>query len=233
MNLIAFDLETTGIDPFTDVPVSYTLGSISGFINPGIPIPPETTKIHGITDGMVEDAIDLLHGVFALRDLLDDHWSRGGTVIGMNVSYDLTMLDSCLKRFGSFLVVGPVLDILVIDRTLDKYRKGSRKLSALCEHYGVELENAHSSVEDANACLEIFAKQLVKWPIQLKNVNNKTMATWYTSWLSNYSMFQLNSGKEPVPNGRFLWPIHSEEVSSGNEGPESSEAVISPTETVG
>ena len=211
VKLIAFDLETTGIDPFYDVPVSYQLGDKSGYINPGRPIPEQAIAIHGITNAMVADADILEDGIVFLGVTLSMHWMAGYTVIGMNVSCDLTMVASQLQRFGyPPLVVGPVIDVLVIDRTFDKYRKGSRKLSALCEHYGVVLENAHTASADAQACIEIYEKQVAKWP-KLAEITNHRMAEWYVRWLTGYAEWCTKNDREPIPKGRYSWPVHTNE----------------------
>ena len=56
--VLGLDFETTGIDRFNDVPVSYALVSVvegivvrswSGLIDPGREIPPEATAVHGIS----------------------------------------------------------------------------------------------------------------------------------------------------------------------------------------
>jgi DNA polymerase-3 subunit epsilon len=60
-----FDLETTGVNLSTDRIIEVAIIEIlqdgtrqvkRKLLNPGIPIPPETTAIHGITDEMVKDA---------------------------------------------------------------------------------------------------------------------------------------------------------------------------------
>lgn len=211
MKIVAFDLETTGVDPFNDVPVSYAVGSMSGLINPGIPIPPTTTEIHGITDAMVEHAIELEGGVFALKELLEGYWSMNHVIVGMNISYDLTMLHSCLKRYGAELKPGRVIDVLVIDRTFDRYRKGSRKLQALADHYEIPFTNAHNAQADADAVVEILRAQIKKWP-RLYHVNNNAMETWYVEWLRGFNNHLIAKGNDPIPKGRFSWPINTEEV---------------------
>jgi DNA polymerase-3 subunit epsilon len=211
---IAFDLETTGIDPFTDVPVSWALGNKTGLINPCRPIPEGASAIHGITDDMVVNAEPLVNSIFMLRDALENYWQIGKIIIGMNVSYDLTMVQSVCQRFGTFLVVGPVFDVLVIDRHFDKYRKGSRNLTNLCKHYGIVLENAHTSEADANACTLILDKQIEMYPkLQyLPAKDNEVMRQWHQEWLTNFSAYQVKNGNNPVPKGRYAWPIHSKEM---------------------
>jgi DNA polymerase III epsilon subunit-like protein len=209
LELVAFDLETTGVDPFTDVPVSYTLGDITEYVNPERPIPEGASAIHGITNDMVKGASNQTEITFLLYHYLQDYWKAGKIIIGMNVSYDLTMVNSMCLKLGFGLDVGPVLDVLVIDRHYDTYRKGSRTLTSLCEHYGVTLDNAHSSEADANACITIFEKQVEKWP-QLRNINlenNVTMRKWHKEWLSNYSSYRVKNGDSPINSGRYYWPI--------------------------
>ena len=62
--LIVFDLETTGINTSTDRIVELYMikltpdgerEDVHEYINPGRPIPPEVTAIHGISDEMVKD----------------------------------------------------------------------------------------------------------------------------------------------------------------------------------
>ena len=59
--------------------------------------------------------------------------ARGVPVVGMKLDYDLTILDTQLRRFGGVGLMergwsGPVLDAVVLDRHFDRFRKGSRTL---------------------------------------------------------------------------------------------------------
>ena len=45
----------------------------------------------------------------------------------------------------------PVVDTLVIDRRIDRFRKGPRTLTAVAEHYAVPLADAHDALADARA----------------------------------------------------------------------------------
>ena len=160
-----FDLETTGVDPFTDVPVSYALVSsrsaVSGLCNPGFPIPPNATAIHGITDKMVASAPSLRSVITYLTMII----SSRSVIVGMNLKYDLTMVDSCFRRFGFRLSpLPPVVDILVIDRHYDPYRKGSRTLSALCKAYTVVLNTAHNAIADVQASMNILRAMFQRYP---------------------------------------------------------------------
>jgi DNA polymerase-3 subunit epsilon len=56
-----------------------------------------------------------------------------------------------------------VVDPLVLDKHLDRYRKGKRTLEATCEHYGVKLDGAHDASFDA------IAAARVAWMIAHRN----------------------------------------------------------------
>jgi DNA polymerase-3 subunit epsilon len=227
---VGFDLETTGVSSFRDVPVSYGFvehvrgdggfdtRSEGGYVNPGVAIPAGATAIHGITNEMVGDAPVLKEAVEEIARRLGSIWSTGGAIVGMNVSYDLTMIDSLCRRLAIRTLeqrgaVGPVIDILILDRHFDKWRKGARKLNDLCLHYGVTLTGAHSAVEDAEASLSVFEAMQIQYPaigeIPLSAIND-TSRVWYQEWLTSFSTYLEKKGEGPVNGGRYEWPIHQD-----------------------
>jgi DNA polymerase-3 subunit epsilon len=228
---VGFDLETTGISPFRDIPVSYgfveheaghtgeKVQSRSGFINPGVPIPAGAAAIHGITDDMVATAMPVGQAAEFLASELTSLWADGAVIVGMNVSYDLTMVQSLCEREGVPTLdvrgtIGPVLDVLILDRRFDKWRKGARKLTDLCRLYGVTLDGAHSAAEDAEASLQVLEAIVLKYPeisaIEPSNIN-EVLGEWYREWLSSFSTFLERKGEPPIGQGRYPWPLHSGE----------------------
>ena len=167
-NLCAFDLETTGVDPATGRIVSAALvpfadgqegPALTWLVDPGIEIPEESQRVHGITTARVRaDGIptaealpQILTAIAALRE-------RGSVLAGHNIVYDLTVLAAEAVRAGLLaapqdLLAGlpPVVDTLVIDRRIDRFRKGPRTLTAVAEHYAVPLADAHDALADARA----------------------------------------------------------------------------------
>src|ERR1700728_265055 len=164
--LLCFDLETTGVDRFTDVPVSLALLRVRRgivlertlrLVDPGRPIPQGATAVHGITDEEVRThGMDLACAIELVADALLAASHRGVPVVGVKLDYDLTMIDAlCRGIDGRGLEdrgwTGPVLDALVLDRHLDRYRKGRRTLTDLCQLYGVTIGHAHAADSDAAA----------------------------------------------------------------------------------
>jgi DNA polymerase-3 subunit epsilon len=169
--LAAFDTESTGVDVHTDRIVSAHVGLVGGgkatvshswLVNPGIPIPEAATKVHGITDERAAhgrpapEAIDLIAGEVCLALVRDI------PVVGWNAAFDLSLLDAECARYGLPTLQdrlgrppSPVICGLVLDKHVDPYRKGSRKLVDVAVHYGVELlaADAHGAAADAMAAV--------------------------------------------------------------------------------
>lgn len=234
--LLGLDLETTGPSPLTALPVSFALisfdrgevGSVRyGLVNPGVPIPAEATEIHGITDDDVRarggTLTDSLRGIV---DRLLRAQQDGAPVVGFNVRYDLTVIDTCIRRdvveSDGFDVglrdlgwEGAVVDAMVLDRHVDRYRKGSRKLAAVCRHYGVALKNAHSAAADAVGAVQCAQVIAQKYP----EVGNATLdeltvlqGAWHNEWLRSYDEYRVSKGEAPLGPDEFGWPLAGEKV---------------------
>src|SRR5690606_9444921 len=70
-----------------------------------------------------------------------------------NAPYDLSLLHREALRHGlePLAAPSPVIDPLVIDKAVDRYRRGKRTLEVSAEHYGVDLLDAHDAGADAIA----------------------------------------------------------------------------------
>lgn len=225
--LVGFDLETTGVSPFDDVPVSFGFASLNaagdtspcvldgGLVNPERPIPPGASAVHGITDTMVADAPTWREVTPIIVERLRSLWRTGDVLVGMNVSYDLTMINSLCARQGFALLdgeheIGPTADVLILDRHFDRWRRGSRTLTNLCRHYGVETGASHSALDDAAASVAVFEALAQKFPplSEMAPVRlSGSMRTWHREWLTDFSRYLEGKGQEPVGPGRYEWPI--------------------------
>ena len=158
-----FDLETTGIETETSRIVSAYVGvvdalgapkGVSWLADPGVEIPAQASAVHGITTERARaegrDAAEVVAEIVAvLRALL----AQGVPIVIYNAAYDLTLLNRECLRYSIEPLDGPlpIIDPLVIDRAMDRYRKGKRTLEAAAEYYGVELMDAHDAEADAVA----------------------------------------------------------------------------------
>lgn len=163
--MVGFDLETTSPEPEEARIVSAAVAICGGgqptemrtwLADPGVPIPDEAAEVHGITTERARaegrPVAEVVREVVAALDAV----CVPAPLVVFNARYDLTVLDRELRRHtedGSLDDLMPlrVIDPLVIDKWLDRYRKGSRKLEAICSHYGATLDAAHDADSDAVA----------------------------------------------------------------------------------
>lgn len=168
--LAAFDVETSGVDYDADRIVTAAVAFVGGglptdsstwLLNPGVEIAEEATAVHGITTEKARaEGVDPERAIFAILDLLSSACRKHWPIVAFNARFDLTMLDREARRYG-MTPLGErdhalwVVDPLVIDKWLHRFRKGSRKLDAMCEHYGVTLDDAHEAHADAVAAARL------------------------------------------------------------------------------
>ena len=177
--ILVFDTETTGLPLFTEpsddprqphiVQIAAELCSSDGVVletyeavvNPGIPIPPEVSAIHGITDEIAQSGIaehEMLSDFFALVD-------RADLVVGHNVSFDLRMIRIQSARvFGekwecpkpTFCTCTEAKDIVKSPaKTRGKFKKPN--LTETVKHFfGEDLADAHTAMADTTACRRIY-----------------------------------------------------------------------------
>jgi DNA polymerase-3 subunit epsilon len=164
---IAFDLETTGLDPAQDEIAEIgavkfdrrgLIGHFSTLINPGIPMPPEAGRVNGITDRM-------LAGKPSLDEVLPDflRFIGEGILVAHNAPFDCGFINAGLQwRFDRGTAPFPQLPNPVVD-TLIYARKRfpgqpNYKLGSLAAFLGIESGDAHRAEDDARVCMEIFIR---------------------------------------------------------------------------
>ncbi|MFJ8676407.1 exonuclease domain-containing protein [Streptomyces sp. NPDC093589] len=180
--LVSFDLETTGTDVEQDRIVTAALIRLEGdgraaaqqswLVDPGVPIPEEAAAIHGFSTSYVRE-----HGrapVTAIEEIteaLAEALRADIPLVVMNARYDLSLLDRECRRHGLATLSerlghapAPVIDPLVLDKHVDRYRKGKRALQALCGHYGVRLDTAHEAGADAAAAAGVARRIGQEYP---------------------------------------------------------------------
>ncbi|MGO3146842.1 MAG: exonuclease domain-containing protein [Leucobacter sp.] len=219
--LAVFDTETTGIDTQTARIVSATLAIIGEagetlerydwLLNPGVEIPDSAVRVHGITTEVARSSgIDAAVGVKQISERIAEVIERGLPVVVYNAPYDLTLLREEQRRYGlTFPVASPVLDPLIIDKQVDRYRKGKRTLVAAAEYYGVKLSNAHDAGEDAIASgrvmQRIAAQHGASLPAELEAIH-ALQVTWALAQAENFQEY-MRRARDPNFIAIGDWPV--------------------------
>ena len=165
--LVFFDLETTGLSTKEDRIIEMAILRVSpqGDVmervrrfNPGVPIHPEASAVHGIYDADVADEAPFPARAKSLFDLMDP-CDLGGFNIRR---FDLPMLIAEFKRAG--------LDFdhrtrRVIDMQGIFHREERRDLSAAARFYlGREHQEAHTALGDIRTTAAVLAAQIERYP---------------------------------------------------------------------
>lgn len=165
--IVMIDTETTGREPSTDRVIELAIVRGRGgqvisrdawLINPGRPIPPDSTAVHGIKDSDVADKP-------SFADVFEEilHALQGAIPSAYNASFDRGFLIAEARRAGRrddsdapAIRDGVTwLDPLIWARHLFATAK-SRKLTDVAQMLSVELEQAHRATADAEAALQVL-----------------------------------------------------------------------------
>ena len=159
---IALDLETTGLDVANARIVQIGAVAMHGsevrsgprvdtHVDPGVPIAPESTRIHGVTDSLVAGAPRFADLVEGLLDTLADR-----VAVGQHVRFDLAVLRHEAARAGVGWRDPPVLDVAHLAGALDRGLV-DLGLESLATRFGIRIEGRHTALGDALTAAGIFA----------------------------------------------------------------------------
>jgi DNA polymerase-3 subunit epsilon len=228
--LAAFDTETTGVDVETDRIVSAAVvvqdspGSrprvSKWLVNPGVPVPAGATEIHGLTDEHLQRNGRWPSPVMdEIARALGEQAAAGRPLVVMNAPFDLTLLDRELRRHRASSLSRwlesaqlHVLDPRVLDKHLDRYRKGRRTLTDLCAHYEVELEDAHDAAADALASMEVVRAMGRRFAARLERLSpaelHTSQAVWHAAQARGLQAWFARSGTPEAVDQ--AWPLRPE-----------------------
>jgi len=161
-----FDLETTGIDVAKDRIVEISIFKVypngnkeskTWLVNPTIPIPPQTTAVHGITNEKVANEPTFKELASQVHNMIKD-----SDLAGFNSDrFDIPLLAEELLRAE---VDFDMKNRVSVDVQTIFHKKEERTLSAAYKFYCNEsLENAHSAEADTMATYEILKAQLDRY----------------------------------------------------------------------
>ena len=183
--LVFMDLETTGLSTQEDRIAQMAVVKLwpggefmshSTLVDPGVPIPPGATAVHGIGDEQVAGQPRFAALAPQLAAYLD-----GCDFAGFGVArFDLPLLLAEFRRAGcEFSLEGRrVLDALAIF-----HQREPRTLEAALRFYrGRELEGAHDALADVEASLEVLEGQFGHYgdlPTDLAELTDIAMPGWF------------------------------------------------------
>lgn len=184
--LAPFDTESSAADPMKARLVSATVAHIIPGLEAAIAehlvaveedIPAEAIAVHGITTEHARaNGLPLARVAEEVAAHVTDLMRSGVPLVGMNLSYDITLMQRELFRCGlagledrGLRQIGPLIDVFVIDKAIDRFRKGGRKLTDLCEFYGVRLDGAHDATLDALGAARVAYKMCKRAELAVMN----------------------------------------------------------------
>lgn len=175
-----FDLETTGIDVAKDRIVEIAVFKVypngnkeskTWLVNPTIPIPPQSTAIHGISNEKVANEPTFVELASQVYNMIKD-----SDLAGYNSDrFDIPLLAEELLRAG---VDFDMKNRVSVDVQTIFHKKEERTLSAALKFYcNQSLENAHTAEADTMATYEILKAQLDRYedlPNDMKTLSEFT-----------------------------------------------------------
>ncbi len=171
--LAAFDIETTGVDTESDRVVTAAVSVVGGglpteshawLVDPGIEIPAGATAVHGVTTERARsEGTAAADAISEIVETLGQEIMDGVPIVAFNARFDLTCLDRESRRYGLESLLDQVdgsggmlvIDPLILDKKVDQFRRGSRKLVDVCAHYKIQLDEAHDANADAIAAARV------------------------------------------------------------------------------
>lgn len=157
---VVFDLETTGLDPFTDQiieigaikarPDSVTQTTFQVFVKIEGKVPAEIRKLTGITDKMLAGGDSLEHALKEFSEFVGDL-----RLVAFNAPFDMSFLKAAAEKFGMSFG-NPVSDPLKMFRRaypgLDSY-----KLRDLAKMLELPVSKHHRAVDDCKLTVQVYA----------------------------------------------------------------------------
>jgi len=161
LDAVAIDTETTGLDVRTARLLQFGAVRIRAgavqpseqmtrLVDPGIDIPAQASKVHGITARDVAGAHDFATFAPNMESFLGN-----AILIGHTISYDIAILNREYQLAGRPWTTPRVLDVRLLAR-LTAEAGPHDDLDSICSALGIEIEGRHSAIGDALAAAHAF-----------------------------------------------------------------------------
>ncbi len=218
-----FDLVTTGVDVETARIVTACIAVLDArgevldrwdwLADPGVEIPEGASAIHGVTterarrEGRASGVV-----VAEITQTLRTLGALGIPVVVYNAPYDLSLLDRECRRneLAPLEDPTPIIDPLVLDKAVDRYRKGKRTLEVAAAHYGVALDDAHDAGADAIAAGRVAQALVRAFPgeldIPVGDLHGR-QAIWYAEQAARFQEYIRRTKGDAEFTASTAWPV--------------------------
>jgi DNA polymerase-3 subunit epsilon len=226
--MLGFDTETTGVkydealilssalvnimDPQAGQPQVATVDYLDHGLNDPIP----AGHIHQLSAGFLrENGNDPAQTLEAICLVMAAVMGPSQPLVGMNLAFDLTMLDRNCRRYG----VTPLsdrcqiyaVDAYVLDKLVEPYRKGKRNLEALAKIYQVPWDDggAHTAGADAVAAARVAWRIGRLYP-PVGALTAEQITRFQTEWKAeqdrSFAAYRAKKG-ESTDGIDGMWPV--------------------------
>lgn len=162
LDVVVLDTETTGLDIRKDRIVQIGAVRMEGvelqpdkrferLVDPGIPIPDVSRRVHGLGDGDVRDAPGFAEVAPELLEFIGD-----AVVVGHSIHFDLAVLRHEADRHGIAWREPRSLDVALMVAGLDREMIDT-SLDSLALGLGIPIEGRHTAIGDALATAKIYS----------------------------------------------------------------------------
>lgn len=225
---LAWDTETTGPNPAEARIVTAAIivrggahpdRTFSWLINPGVPIPPEATAIHGVDDAKAQaDGAEPGPALEEIAERLAVAIRARMPVIAFNTAFDWTVLNHELARHDlptmderlDYTDPITLIDPHVIDRQIVPRLRGAgqRKLKPTCTRYAVALDDWHTAEADALAALLLADAQFTRHP-QLADMGPVQLYAAQRTWRAEQQagLQEWLRRTDPAAHCATEWPL--------------------------
>lgn len=173
LRFVAFDTETTGLNPKLDKILSFGAVSLIGnkidlnnslesYVRQGS-TKKEAVLIHGILQNGKENKKSESEAVIEFMNYIKD-----AILIGHNVAFDIAIVNAALKRLGAGPLKNKHVDTAKTAIRVDQHspsaiiKSADYTLDALCQRYNISMSNRHTAAGDAFITAVLFMKLLPK-----------------------------------------------------------------------
>lgn len=157
---VVFDLETTGVSPYSDKVVEISAVKVKGdkvvdefssLVNPKCHISAGASAVNGIYDDMVEDVPAFDEVLPKFIDFIEDL-----PLMGHNIqAFDLAFIYRDCKEILGAVPDNDYIDTVLIARKCMP-EMAHRRLTDLATHFGISIEGAHRALKDSRMTQQVY-----------------------------------------------------------------------------